>query len=206
MNSILYLRMKKKTSAEAGQLIKIKDVCDLMSDEEDVLPLQELFITRATPARGNFLVIDAIDVYRLISKHNPSLDVRHIGPTQTIVEVRTGNARLPKWFFISFVWLILFIGSGLTIMNFHTDVSMKEVHQRIYYLITGKQEEKPLILQIPYSLGIGAGMILFFNHLFKKKFSEEPSPMDLEVFLYQETIDQYIIDHERKKDHESHST
>lgn len=206
MNSILYLRMKKKTSAEAGQLIKIKDVCDLMSEEEDVLPLQELFITRATPARGNFLVIDAIDVYRLISNHNPSLDVRHIGPTQTIVEVRTGNARLPKWFFISFVWLILFIGSGLTIMNFHTDVSMKEVHQRIYYLITGKQEEKPLILQIPYSLGIGAGMILFFNHLFKKKFSEEPSPMDLEVFLYQETIDQYVIDHERKKDHESHST
>lgn len=206
MSPILYLRMKKKTSAEVGQQIKIKDICDLISDDEDVLPLQELSITQATPSSGNFLVIDAVDVYRLISKQKSKFDIRHIGPTQTIVEIQTGSMRLPKWFFVGFVWLILFIGSGLTIMNFHTDVSMKEVHQRIFYLITGKQEEKPLILQIPYSLGIGAGMILFFNHLFKKKFSEEPSPMDLEVFLYQETIDQYVIDHERKNDHESHST
>ena len=29
------------------------------------------------------------------------------------------------------VWLLLFFGSGLAIMNFHEDVSMPEVHRRI---------------------------------------------------------------------------
>ena len=46
-------------------------------------------------------------------------------------------------------------------MNFHADVSMLAVHQRIYELMTGKKVDHPLILQIPYSIGIGAGMVHF---------------------------------------------
>jgi len=84
-------------------------------------------------------------------------------------------------------------------MNFHTDVSMEQVHQRIYYLVTGAYNARPLILQIPYSLGIGLGMVLFFNHVFKRKLNDEPSPLELEVFLYQENIDQYVIDHEKSQ-------
>lgn len=206
MKPILYLRMKKKTTAEIGQPIKVKDVCRLMADEEEVQMIQETPIADVTPSVGNYLMIDVLDVYRLIAEKNPRLDIRHIGPAQTIVEIQKKTKRLPKRFFVALVWLILFIGSGLTIMNFHTDVSMQEVHQRIFYLITGKQEERPLSIQIPYSLGIGAGMILFFNHLLKKKFSDEPSPLDLEVFLYQENLDQYVIDNERKKNDGSDST
>lgn len=67
----------------------------------------------------------------------------------------------PSIWLIAFVWTLLFIGSGLAIMNFHHDVSMQEVHQRIYYLITGIENKKPLLLQIPYSFGLGFGMILF---------------------------------------------
>lgn len=171
-----------------------------MVSNQDHLTLNELVLCEATPSEGSYLVIDALDIHRVIAKQYPEWELRHLGSVQTIIEVKKTSSSLPRLIFVVFVWLILFIGSGLTIMNFHTDVSMKEVHQRIYYLITGKEEQQPLILQIPYSLGIGAGMVLFFNHLFKKKFSEEPSPMDLEIFLYQETIDQYVIDHERNKE------
>jgi stage V sporulation protein AA len=94
---------------------------------------------------------------------------------------------------------VLFIGSGLAIMNFHTDVSMPEVHQRLYYLITGRAESQPLLMQIPYSLGIALGMILFFNHFFQKRINEEPSPLEVELFLYQQNVDQYYIQHENKE-------
>lgn len=206
MHPILYVRMKKRISVEDGQLIKLKDVCELLSNVEKMDSIGELPVRRATSADGNVLIIDAVKLFQLITQHYPSIDLRCMGPTQTIVEVKKQEGS-PKWFFVAFVWLILFIGSGLTIMNFHTDVSMKQVHQRIHYLVTGEQDPKPLALQIPYSLGIGAGMILFFNHVLKKRISDEPSPMDLEVYLYQETLDQYLIDQDkRKSDHESHST
>jgi stage V sporulation protein AA len=84
-------------------------------------------------------------------------------------------------------------------MNFHADVSMLKVHQRIYEMMTGKETEKPYFLQIPYSIGIGAGMVLFFNHLFKKKFNEEPSPLEVEMFMYQENVNHYVITNEYSK-------
>lgn len=76
---------------------------------------------------------------------------------------------------------------------------MQKVHQRIFEMLTGEKEEYPLWLQIPYSLGIGVGMILFFNHLFKKRLNEEPSPLELEMFNYQQSIDQYVIMNENKE-------
>lgn len=84
-------------------------------------------------------------------------------------------------------------------MNFHTDVSMMQVHERIYYLITGEKSHQPLWMQIPYSIGIGLGMILFFNHIFQKKINEEPSPLEVELFMYQQSLDQYYIQNENKE-------
>ena len=46
-------------------------------------------------------------------------------------------------------------------MNFHEDVSMREVHIALYEIITGERNEYPYLLQIPYSIGLGLGMIVF---------------------------------------------
>ncbi len=84
-------------------------------------------------------------------------------------------------------------------MNFHEDVSMRIVHQKIFKTITGLEDDKPLLLQIPYSIGLGLGMILFFNHVFRKRINEEPSPLEVEMFNYQQDLDQYVIMHENKE-------
>ena len=55
------------------------------------------------------------------------------------------------------------------------------------------------MFQIPYSIGLGLGMVLFFNHFFRKRINEEPSPLEVEMFNYQQDIDQYVIIHENKE-------
>jgi stage V sporulation protein AA len=85
------------------------------------------------------------------------------------------------------------------IMNFHDDVSMQSVQEKLYTIITGKNTSKPLLFQIPYSLGLGLGMILFFNHVFRKRINEEPSPLEVEMFNYQQDIDSYVVIHENKE-------
>lgn len=76
---------------------------------------------------------------------------------------------------------------------------MQAVHQRIFKIITGRENDKPLLLQIPYSFGLGLGMVLFFNHVFKKRFNEEPSPLEVEMFNYQQDLDRYVILNENKE-------
>jgi stage V sporulation protein AA len=69
----------------------------------------------------------------------------------------------------------------------------------LYTIITGVKEPKPFLFQIPYSIGLGLGMILFFNHVFQKRINEEPSPLEVEMFNYQQDLDNYVIIHENKE-------
>jgi stage V sporulation protein AA len=197
-SSSVYVRMRLKVGAEPNQQIKIGDLAKIIAEDELKSEIENIQIHQVNMRDKNFVVIDVMQVIREICRYHGDLDIQTVGPTQTIISVQYKKKRLAPVYFI-LVWLLLFIGAGLAIMNFHEDVSMQAVHQKIYYLITGKTNEYPLLLQVPYSIGLGLGMVLFFNHVFRKKLNEEPSPLDVEMFNYQQDLDQYVIIHELKE-------
>ncbi|MNP79175.1 hypothetical protein D3C76_1769570 [compost metagenome] len=45
-------------------------------------------------------------------------------------------------------------------------------------------------------------MAVFFNHLFKKKWNEEPTPLEVEMFLYQQNVDKFVVIEETERMHE----
>ncbi|MNG19554.1 hypothetical protein D3C84_1037220 [compost metagenome] len=42
-------------------------------------------------------------------------------------------------------------------------------------------------------------MVLFFNHIFRKRFNEEPNPLEVELYMYQENVNAYVIADEMRK-------
>ncbi|CAM3967336.1 stage V sporulation protein AA [Paenibacillus alkaliterrae] len=197
--AVLYLRLKKRiyikpehrvTLGQAARLLAVND-----SIEEQ---LKGLVLYEHKKADGNRVVIDLLQIVKIIRERMPDLTVEAYGDPQVLVMVAEKQVK-PRIPLLIFSWLLLFFGSGLAIMNFHTDVSMKEVHIRIVELITGKRTDHPLWFQIPYSLGIGLGMVLFFNHLFRKRFNEEPNPLEVELYMYQENVNSYVIADEMRK-------
>ncbi|NQX58947.1 stage V sporulation protein AA [Paenibacillus qinlingensis] len=198
VNKYLYIRLRRKARIRKGQTVRLHHIAQLFVEPEYEQALNELIIHQPQQEDGNRVLIDMLLIIRKVKKRFPELQVEHFGEPHVLLEIYTDNKKANP-LLIGIVWLLLFIGSGLAIMNFHADVSMLAVHQRIYELMTGKKVDHPLILQIPYSIGIGAGMVLFFNHLFKKKFNEEPSPLEVEMFMYQENINHYVITEEYSK-------
>jgi stage V sporulation protein AA len=194
----LYVRFRKRVTIRRGELVRLGQVAQLLTDPELEPAISDLVLYRPEAKDGNLLLVDMMQVVRLVKRLNPAIAVEHYGEPHTIIEVTDGE-RKRNPVFIAAVWLLLFIGSGLAIMNFHEDVSMPKVHIRIYELLTGERPEHPYWLQIPYSIGIGIGMVLFFNHWFKKKFNEEPSPLEVEMFLYQQNLNQYVVTEEYAK-------
>ncbi|WLD91894.1 stage V sporulation protein AA [Alkalihalobacillus sp. AL-G] len=195
---ILYLRMRHRLFVSPDQKVRIKDVAQLVGPDDITSTIGQLVIHKITVHDKTIVIIDLMKVLRRLREFKPDLEVQTVGPPQTIIEVQYPKSKITGIYFV-IVWVLLFIGSGLAIMNFHEDVSMQMVHQKIYYIITGKQNDYPLLLQIPYSLGLGLGMVLFFNHIFKKRFNEEPSPLEVEMFNYQQDLDQYVIMNENKE-------
>ncbi|WP_281261214.1 stage V sporulation protein AA [Desmospora activa] len=200
---MVYIQMKKRIHAVKGPLL-LGQVANILAEGEEE-KLKHLPVTQYYPQENPVALVEWMDVVRVLSHHYPHWDIRQVGPPHTIVERISPPPR--SHILLAFlVWVLLFIGSGLAIMNFHADVSMSYVHQRIHYLMTGIRSERPLLLQIPYSIGIGLGMGIFFNHVWKRKFNDEPTPLELEVFLYQDSIDQFVIDHEKMKRAKGHDS
>jgi len=202
MREPLFLLLRKRLSVQPRAVITLGDVCQLYWDGEREEALARIPVYQVKPEDGDLVIIDIMQVIRKLRTLYPEVPLEVQGATQLIVEVQNPR-KSANPVLVALVWLILFVGSGLAIMNFHADVSMIQVHQRLYYLITGQTSQQPLWLQIPYSIGIGLGMVLFFNHLFQKRITEEPSPLEVELFLYQQNLDQYYIQHENKENERS---
>ena len=195
---IIYIRMRNRVQVKQNQQVKIKDVARIIGADEKVKMVEEQILHKVTSEDKNIIIIDLTQMIEKIQSIDPSLEIQTFGPSQTIIEVIYEKKKVSILSFIA-VWLLLFFGAMMTIMNFHVDVSMGEVHQKLFTIITGKVDEKPLLIQVPYSIGLGLGMILFFNHFFKKRFNEEPSPLEIEMFNYQQDLDQYVILNENKE-------
>lgn len=198
MEKTIYIRMRNRVQVKPEESLLLKDVAQIIAGEEIYEKLLLLPIQKVTPGDHNILIIDVMKVIKFITSIFPEYEIQALGPPQTIIEVIFRRKGMSIPFFI-LVWFLLFFGAALTIMNFHEDVSMRSVQERLYTMITGHTEEKPLLFQIPYSIGIGLGMILFFNHVFKKRINEEPSPLEVEMFNYQQSLDQYVILYENKE-------
>ena len=198
-HSVLYLRLKKRVYIRSGHAVTLGQVSRLMTDEDELeRELKDMPLYRHQVADGNRVVIDLLQIVKSIRRSYPSVSVEAYGDPQVLIMIADKPVK-PRYALLVLAWLLLFFGAGLAIMNFHTDVNMKEVHTRIVELITGEKTDHPLWFQIPYSFGIGLGMVLFFNHLFRKRFNEEPNPLEVELFMYQENINDYVIADEMRK-------
>lgn len=195
---MIYIRMRNRVQVKEHQQIKIEDVARLIGPDEHVKQLEKTVLLTVRKEDKNIVIIDVIKMIETIQQVNPLIEIQTVGPAQTIIEVIYKKKNVSFLAFAA-VWLLLFVGAAMTIMNFHVDVSMAEVHQKVFTLITGRVDEKPLLIQIPYSVGLGLGMILFFNHFFKKRFNEEPSPLEVEMFNYQQDLDHYVSLNENKE-------
>lgn len=198
MEKTVFIRMRHRVQVKDKKSIYVKDIAKLIGPKSKVDLISNLLIYEITKSDRNIVIIDLSWLLEKIVNENLDIELQAIGPNQTIIEISPKKKEVNIGLFIV-VWLLLFFGAALTIMNFHEDVSMRLVHQKLYTLISGKVERKPLILQIPYSIGLGLGMVLFFNHFFKKRFNEEPSPLEVEMFNYQQDLDQYVIVNENKE-------
>ena len=56
------------------------------------------------------------------------------------------------------------------------------------FLFCNSPKLLPKIIAIPYSIGLASGIIIFFNHIFAKKITDDPTPIEVEMSLYEKDI------------------
>ncbi len=197
-NNQIFLRSKGKIMVPKNSAVLLKDMVEISADKEIKTKLENMNYPVDTKNQ-QFHLISILVIVTFIKEKIPNCEIVVIGETEVLIELNDKTKEDPyKILRVALVSFLLFIGAVTAIINFHSDVDMKESHKVIYKVMTGEESERPLLLQIPYSLGIGVGMAVFFNHIFKKKIDDEPTPLEMEMYSYQQSVDEYI----KNKTHE----
>jgi stage V sporulation protein AA len=91
------------------------------------------------------------------------------------------------------VTVITFVGAAFAIMTFNNDSGTSELFHQIYKLFMGKEQQGFSILELTYSIGLAVGILAFFNHFGKKRFTADPTPIEVEMRLYENDIQTTVI-------------
>ena len=79
-------------------------------------------------------------------------------------------------------------------MAFHNDVGLPDVLSRIYEMVIGTESDGFTAIEISYSIGLAAGIIIFYNHIGGKRLTSDPTPLEVEMRNYERDVNQAIVE------------
>lgn len=141
-------------------------------------------------------VISILKVIELIEKEIPGAQVESIGETDILIEQISPDKHkgVLQFFKLFFVACISFFGTGFTIMAYHNDIGINQLFETIYEQVMGYPSSGYSILEISYSIGLAAGIIIFFNHVGGRRITKDPTPIEVEMRIYEGDVNKALIE------------
>jgi stage V sporulation protein AA len=187
----IYIKAQKRVTVAGKDKLTLGDIAEVSAPKEIEDKLRGLTLMTFPKGGDTAFEVSAIDIVDAVSKVYPGRDVECVGEADTLVEFRTEKPKkkpFSEFLRVAAVSIIIFMGASTAIMSFHSDAQIPEVFKTYYKIFTGKEEERPLIIEVPYSIGLTAGIIIFFNHFGGRKLSDDPTPIEVEIELYERDV------------------
>ena len=185
--------------------VTLGDLVSMECSNRVILPHLKTMKVLKIPENGEKrYVISILKIIACIHEKYPGLEVQNLGETDLIVTYEMQKTP-SKWVHVAktiLVVLITFFGAAFSMMAFNNDVSVTKMFSRIYLLLTGEESNGFTLIELTYCIGLIVGILIFFNHLGRKKFTADPTPMEVEMRLYENDIQETLIEAYARKEKE----
>lgn len=208
-NETLYLKIERNTVV-TDRHVKLGDIAKMeCADNAIVRQLKQKKIFSFKDAidekkqKNEMMVFSVLKVIELIHEDYPGVDVSNEGESDFIIEY-VPNPVPPKCLdAIKTVLLciVIFFGSAFTIMAFNNDIGITDLFSKLYLQVMGTESAGVTELEIGYCIGLGIGIIAFFNHVGKKKITPDPTPIQIQMRQYETDVDTTFIENAGRKGH-----
>lgn len=202
MNDILYIKADKNVEVTQAN-VTLGDVFEMECKNTEILPkLKAKRLVKFTedPAQSKKgrcrTVVSVLHVITCIHEVIPNLEVQNVGETDIIVTYEAQETASAFWHWVKVVCVVFitFLGSAFSIMAFNNDVDVSKLFAQMYELLTGRPSDGFTVLELTYSIGLVIGILVFFNHFGKKRFSVDPTPIEVEMRLYENDIQTTLVE------------
>ncbi|MDE5587920.1 MAG: stage V sporulation protein AA [Acetatifactor sp.] len=140
-------------------------------------------------------VISTLKLVELMENECRDISVQIVGEPDVLVEWISVNKHKgwQQWLRAALVCFVSFFGTAFTIMAYHNDVGINEVFTLLYTIVMNREPQGLNILEVSYSIGLAAGIILFFNHVGGRRLTKDPTPIEVSIRNYEEDVDKALI-------------
>lgn len=195
-DTVLYLKAEQNAEVMEARVC-VKDIASVYCADKGIsAKTKSLKIYQFSEKGKKRQVISVLKVIELIEKECPGVSVESLGENATLIEWIDVNKHkgFMQWLKMVFVATISFCGTGFTIMAFHNDISINRIFAHMYELVMGYPADGYSILEVSYSIGMAAGIILFFNHIGGRRITKDPTPIEVEMRVYETDVNKALIE------------
>ncbi len=191
----IYVKLEQNTEVTTPDVF-LKDIGDVVCSDKNVAARVKAVKVHTFRKDGEQkAVISILKIITLIQEIYPSATVQTIGETDALVEqVRTDKHKgFVQGVKIAFVAAISFFGTAFTIMAYHNDIGINSIFEKFYIMIMGNPGNAS-VLEVFYSIGLSLGILIFFNHIGNRRITKDPTPIEVEMRIYEAQVNQALIE------------
>jgi stage V sporulation protein AA len=195
ISATIYINAEQNVELQSED-VYVKDIGSLTCSDAHVLAkVKAIKLHHFKRDEQKRQVISLLKIIEEIEKVYPNVSVQSIGEPETLVEYISVNKHkgFAQWIKLLFVAMVSFFGTAFTIMAFHNDIGINDVFSKVYEMVMGQPGDGYGILELAYSAGLAIGIIVFFNHIGGRRITKDPTPIEVEMRIYEEDVNKALI-------------
>lgn len=202
MSDILYMKIGRNIEVDKREIF-LSDVANLECTNKEVLSrVKAIKLINIPDEKNNRFVFSVLKVIEMIHKIYPALEINNMGEIDFIIDYEKPRKQPVVFSGLKLIAVcaVTFFGAAFAIMTFNNDVGVNDVFKEIYRLVTGEDSDGFTVLECFYSIGLTVGILVFYNHFGGKKITTDPTPVEVEMRLYEDDINTTLIEGVNRKD------
>lgn len=198
----LYLKIEQNCMV-SGRKVRLGDIAKTECADEQLrrqVEQMEIYQFEGNNKKDFVQVFSVLRIIQLIHEHYPELEISNIGVPDFVIRYEPNpEKRGIQCLKAAVLCVILFFGAAFTIMTFIKDVSADEVFDQFYLRLTGTASTGITPLEVSFSIGLAVGIMIFYNHVGRKKLTDDPTPIQVAMRTYEADMDTAFIENSSRK-------
>ena len=191
----IYIKLEQNTEVTKPD-VYLKDMADVVcSDKNAAAKVKAMKVHKFKENGPQKAAISITKIITMIQEIYPDASVQNIGETDALVELVNVDKHkgLVQGLKIAFVAAVSFFGTSFTIMSYHNDIGISSIFEKFYIMVMGNPGNSA-VLEVSYSIGLALGIIIFFNHIGGRRITKDPTPIEVEMRIYEAQVNQALIE------------
>lgn len=193
--TVVYLKCSMDVEVQSEDVF-LKDVASVECEDKMVLAkCRAIKVCRLSESQKR-MVVSAIKLIQLICRECPGVLVQSVGETDVLIErIKVDKKKGPMvWGKIVLVSLVCFFGTASTLVAYNCDVGVRDIFEEVYEVFMDKPSGPVNVLEITYSIGLALGIVLFYNHIGRRRITSDPTPIEVSMRNYERDVNQALIE------------